>query len=294
MGVRRVVVGIPFDRVVSEAQNPVAGATRRLQGAERVVPGVWSRPADDPLVPATLARGETMRRQRSPVVVWATALGTMAAFAVVLLGWLALREDSPAFVTSEAGSGRAWTNISLSLPSVPIEPWGTAEPTDNARALAYALAARRSRNPAPVKEPLAISVEPNGALAAEAPAVSLVAGEQAAPKLDPSSLIARGDEFLSQSDVVSARLFYRLAAANGSAAGALAMGSTYDPAFLTRNAVRGVNPEPEKALVWYRRAVELGDPEGKTRTAQLLEVLRLDAARGDPRARAILERATIQ
>ncbi|MGE5442041.1 MAG: hypothetical protein ACM3Q0_03135 [Bacteroidota bacterium] len=117
---------------------------------------------------------------------------------------------------------------------------------------------------------------------------------RARPKLDPSALIARGDEFLRQSDVVSARLFYRLAAANGSAAAAIAMGSTYDPAFLTRNAVRGVNPEPEKALVWYRRAVELGDPQGKTRTAQLLDVLRLDAARGNTRAQAILEKATIE
>jgi TPR repeat protein len=123
------------------------------------------------------------------------------------------------------------------------------------------------------------------------PAASLVADAQGAPKLDPSALIARGDEFLRQSDVISARLFYRLAAANGSAAGAIAMGSTYDPVFLERNAVRGVKPEPRKALEWYQTAVELGDPGGKTRSAELLNVLRIDAARGDAQARAILEKA---
>ena len=316
-GAGRVAVGIPFGQVASEARNPVVGATRQRQAAEPVLRDVWSKPADNPLVPAALALGETVRRRRAPAVAWATAFATVAAFTAVLLGWLTLPED--AFVPEETGgpvgwqsirrgeaggyspalaaaadSGREARNAGLALPPVPIEPWGTADPTDRTPALAYALGVPRSRKPAPPNEPLAIAGEPTGALAAEAPAIRLVAGAQGAPKLDPSALIARGDEFLRQSDVVSARLFYRLAAANGSAAGAIAMGSTYDPVFLTRNAVRGVNPEPEKALVWYRRAVELGDPQGKTRAAQLLDGLRLDAARGDPRARAILEKATIE
>jgi TPR repeat protein len=142
----------------------------------------------------------------------------------------------------------------------------------------------------------AASSEPSKAGASGAahalPAADLVAESQEAPKLDPSALMARGDEFLRQSDVTSARLFYRLAAVNGSAAGAMAMGSTYDPVLLERNAVRGVKPDPGKALEWYRRAVELGDPGGKTRSAELLEMLRVDAARGDPQAQAILEKAT--
>jgi TPR repeat protein len=109
------------------------------------------------------------------------------------------------------------------------------------------------------------------------------------PKLDPAVLIARGNEFLLQSDVISARLFYRLAAARGSAAGAIAMGGTYDPISLERNAVRGVKPEPAAALDWYRKAGELGDTDAKTRIAQLLDNLRTAAARGDPQARAVLQ-----
>jgi TPR repeat protein len=108
-------------------------------------------------------------------------------------------------------------------------------------------------------------------------------------KIDYASLIARGDEFLRHSDVTSARLFYKLAASRGSAAGAIAMGSSYDPILLERNGVRGVRPEPGRALAWYSIATELGDAGGKARSDQLLEVLRQDAARGDPQAKAILE-----
>jgi TPR repeat protein len=108
-------------------------------------------------------------------------------------------------------------------------------------------------------------------------------------KLDSAALIARGDEFLRYSDVTSARLFYKLAASHGSAAGAIAMGSSYDPIFLERNGVRGVRPEPGRALAWYRIASELGDAGGKARSDRLLEVLRQEAARGDPQAKAILE-----
>ena len=334
-GARRVVVGIPFSHAASEGQNPVAGTTRQLRAAEPVLPDVWSKPAQDPLAPAAFTLAETMQPRRAPAVAWATAFGTVAAFTAILFGWLALRDDAffpevmggpvasqsirhgepagyPPRLTdaSAAVFGQAPINAGHGLRLIPIEPWPTADPIDQTRALVYALAGQRSRKPpAPPDEPLPttgartsavavasgeLSEEGASAAAYALPAVGLVAAAQGAPKLDPSALIARGDEFLRQSDVVSARLFYRLAAANGSAAGAIAMGSTYDPVFLARNAVRGVKPEPEKALVWYRTAVEFGDPGGKTRTAQLLDALRLDAARGDPRARAILENVTIE
>ena len=198
-GAGRVAVGIPFGQVASEARNAVVGATRQRQAAEPVLRDVWSKPADNPLVPAALALGETVRRRRAPAVAWATAFATVAAFTAVLLGWLTLPED--AFVPEETGgpvgwqsirrgeaggyspalaaaadSGREARNAGLALPPVPIEPWGTADPTDRTPALAYALGVPRSRNPAPPNEPLAIAGEPTGVLAAEAPAIRLVAG----------------------------------------------------------------------------------------------------------------------
>ena len=324
-GARHIVVGIPLSEAAQQRQNPAAGAERQLQAAEPVLHKVWPEPAQDPLVPVVVALGETTRPRRGPAVAWAAALGTVAAFTAILLGWLTLRDDpsgsrsirhgEPAGYSSELSNapaavpGRARMSAGHWLPPIPIEPWRTAHTTDQTRALVHTLGTPKSLKPAPTDELFPKTGKPTGAArpasrelseegasaaASTLPAISPIAAAQGAPQLDPSALIARGDEFLRQSDVVSARLFYQLAAANGSAAGAIAMGSTYDPVFLTRNAVRGVKPEPEKALVWYRTAAQLGDPDGKTRTAQLLDELRLDAARGDVRARAILDNAAIE
>jgi hypothetical protein len=331
-GARRVVVSsIPFSYAASEGQEPVAGATRQLQAAEPVLPNAWSHPGHDPLAPAAFALSEKMRPGRAPAVAWATAFGMAAAFTAILLGWLALREDSllpkvmggpvepqsirhgepaahPPRPTDAPAAvlGQAPITAGYGLRPIPIEPWRTANPIDKTPALVYALTSPMSQKPLAPDESLLTMGEIKSAVAVASselseagarpaahalPAVRLVADAQGAPKLDPSALIARGDEFLWQSDVISARLFYRLAAANGSAAGAIAMGSTYDPVFLERNAVRGVKPEPRRALEWYEKAVELGDPGGKARSAELLNVLRIDAARGDAQARAILEKA---
>jgi hypothetical protein len=110
-----------------------------------------------------------------------------------------------------------------------------------------------------------------------------------APKVDPALLIARGNEFLGQSDVTSARLFYGLAASHGSAAGALAMASTYDPVVLRQRAVKGVQPDPVTAVEWYRKAASLGAAEGNARAAALLDQVRRQAADGNARAKALLE-----
>lgn len=321
-GARRVVVGIPFSEAAPQGQNPFADAERQLQTAERVLYNVWPKPAQNPLVLSVAALGETMRRRRGPAMAWAIALGTVAAINVILLGWVALQDDpsasrsiqlsEPAGYLSELNNapatvpGRAPMSAGHRLPPVPMEPWRTTDPTDQARALAYTLGTPSGLPAELPDEPLPMTGKPTGvvraasrelseeAAKAASPAISLITAAQGAPQLDPSALIARGDAFLRQSDVVSARLFYRLAAANGSAAGAIAMGSTYDPVFLAGNAVRGVKPEPEKALVWYRTAAQLGTPDSKTRTAQLLDALRLDAARGDARARAILDKAATE
>jgi TPR repeat protein len=138
---------------------------------------------------------------------------------------------------------------------------------------------------------LAAADKMKGASASANASAYLLAQDGEGHKLDPAALIARGDEFLRHSDVASARLFYKLAASHGSAAGAIAMGSTYDPIFLERNGVRGVRPEPGRALAWYRTASEMGEGGAKGRSDRLLEILRQDAARGDPQAKAILESA---
>jgi len=84
--------------------------------------------------------------------------------------------------------------------------------------------------------------------------------------------MAQGDKYLARGDVVPARLFYRQAADADRAAAALRLGETYDPLFLERARLRGVRPDLDQAIAWYRRARDLGSTEA----ASLLKSLRAD------------------
>ena len=64
-------------------------------------------------------------------------------------------------------------------------------------------------------------------------------------------------------DVSAARLFYERAATGGSAAGAMGVGKTHDPAFLSQLTAFGIRSDPSAAATWYRKAVTLGDPEAE-------------------------------
>lgn len=86
------------------------------------------------------------------------------------------------------------------------------------------------------------------------------------PPIDTGTLLTRGDQFLSQSDVTSARLLYERAAEAGDGRGALRMGMTFDPVFLARLRLHGVRPDKAQAIAWYRRATALGNAD-----AQLLQ-----------------------
>jgi len=79
------------------------------------------------------------------------------------------------------------------------------------------------------------------------------------------ALIARGDQFLTTGDIVSARLYYERAANAGNGHAALLMGETFDPAFLGRAGVRGVRGDADAAAAWYRRARDLGDRDAERR-----------------------------
>jgi TPR repeat protein len=80
-----------------------------------------------------------------------------------------------------------------------------------------------------------------------------------------TALIARGDQFLTTGDIVSARLYYERAANTGSGHAALLMAETFDPAFLGRAGVRGVRGDADAAAAWYRRARDLGDRDAERR-----------------------------
>ena len=70
--------------------------------------------------------------------------------------------------------------------------------------------------------------------------------------------LARGHVLLDGGDIASARLFFQRAAEAGLWDGALAMGTTYDPAELARRRTVGLRPDLVEARRWYERARDLG------------------------------------
>ncbi|MFD1108663.1 hypothetical protein [Pseudoroseomonas ludipueritiae] len=76
-----------------------------------------------------------------------------------------------------------------------------------------------------------------------------------------AALLRRGDAMLALGDLSAARLLYERAAAGGSGGAALALGKTYDPAFLSGLNARGIRPDRATAVNWYRKAAALGDGE---------------------------------
>ena len=92
--------------------------------------------------------------------------------------------------------------------------------------------------------------------------------------LDADRLKVRGDGLLSIGDVASARLVYRLAALNGSAVAAIAMGSTYDPTRLGKTANDGGQSNVEEAVRWYKKAIAMGEKSAEIRLLNLTDSLR--------------------
>jgi hypothetical protein len=86
-----------------------------------------------------------------------------------------------------------------------------------------------------------------------------------------AALIARGQTYLANGDVASARLVFRRAAKTGDAQAALALGGTFDPIVLKSLGVIGVAPDAAQARSWYEKAAELGSQEAPHRIDQLAQ-----------------------
>lgn len=79
------------------------------------------------------------------------------------------------------------------------------------------------------------------------------------PPLDTGPLMARGNAFLRERDIASARLFFERAAEEGDGAAMLALGRTFDPLELHQMGVLGIKPDAQRALDLYRAAAQAGD-----------------------------------
>ena len=124
---------------------------------------------------------------------------------------------------------------------------------------------------APPKPPVQLRVEP------EPPAPRLKpeppAPQPEAEPLTPQEeavLLARGREVLAQGSVAAARLIFEELAAHGSAAGALALARSYDPAYAGWSTASAAAPDLAEARKWYERAAELGNMDAKRRLADIV------------------------
>ena len=102
-------------------------------------------------------------------------------------------------------------------------------------------------------------------------------GKPASQPIDPSeiaALLKRGQDYLQNGDIVSARLMLRRAATAGDPHAALLLGATFDPTVLRDLGVLGFTPDPAQARTWYQRAADAGLPEATRRLERLLKTAR--------------------
>ncbi|MGH9550739.1 MAG: hypothetical protein ACRD3W_15265, partial [Terriglobales bacterium] len=78
-------------------------------------------------------------------------------------------------------------------------------------------------------------------------------------------LLAHAHKMVEVGYIAGARAYFRRAAEAGSADAALALGDTYDPAFLESIRAQGTQPDLEQARTWYERARDLGSEEAKAK-----------------------------
>jgi hypothetical protein len=79
--------------------------------------------------------------------------------------------------------------------------------------------------------------------------------------------VRRGKGFLKDGDLTSARLLFQRAAAAGNAEASFILGTTFDPQFIRRMGVVGMESDIARAREWYKRAAELGSADASQQLA---------------------------
>lgn len=210
--------------------------------------------------------------------------GVVARATVQQLTGAARESTNEAAQTTAPESPRA-----TPAPSAAAAPPPAAVPAPTAPQLSVAVAAPQTAvavaapppavAPAPTAPPPSVAAAvppqaPPGPARTHVAALPAVVPPPARPQgdaPDPRALAAAGDARLADGDIASARLYYERAAESGDARAARLLANSYDPAFLTRWGVRGMNGDTEEAARWYKLAGALGDSEAKQDLAALAQ-----------------------
>jgi len=84
-----------------------------------------------------------------------------------------------------------------------------------------------------------------------------------------SALLKRGENFIADGDLASARLVLQRAAEGGDPRAALTLAGTYDPIVLEKLGIQGFASDIAAARTWYERAKEFGSAEAMRRLEML-------------------------
>jgi len=114
----------------------------------------------------------------------------------------------------------------------------------------------------PLVPPVLIRLQEARATAVET-AIELLVAKPAPPPESAASLLRQGQRLLENGDINAARDLFEDLADAGIVDGAIALGSTYDPKSLASSGMTNVTPDPNKALLWYRRAHLLAESDAK-------------------------------
>lgn len=159
----------------------------------------------------------------------------------------------------------------ISVSNVPNDPVSTIDapaPT-NPEAVAPPISASATEGQPPSQ--FLPQPSESGPAGSSTPPIAKIRSTPSTPSLEVvQALLQRGDYFLALGDIASARGFYERAAEAGSVAAATGMARTYDPQFLKEIGVIGIRGDKIKAVNWYRRASQGGDPAATERLNSLL------------------------
>ena len=102
-----------------------------------------------------------------------------------------------------------------------------------------------------------------------APAKAPMSDAVRPPETTAMEWLAEAKRLMNAGHIASSRLVLERAADAGLGEAARLLGDSYDPAKLYALGVRGMSGDVQKAIHWYERADELGDPQAKARLLAL-------------------------
>lgn len=226
-----------------------------------VAPGAWAVPvASLPDLRITIPAGASGRNE--------------VTIALVAIDGGVVSEAKTMLVVAAAasqGADRQRLPPAAAASELPAPPAAPPQPSRGTPAAPVAPPARPSAAPPAVAalppggraEPVPVPAEPPPRAPAPPPI-------PAADRERAEGFLARGRTLLESGNIASARLFFERAAEVGLAAGALAMGSTYDPVELSALKAVGIKPDAAEARKWYEKARDLGAGDGAQRRLERL------------------------